>query len=36
MQPLSEGITAYIAGLPVIVSSEHMYQGPTHMASLYF
>jgi hypothetical protein len=36
MQPLSEGITASMAGLLGIISSEHMYQGPTHMAYLYF
>jgi hypothetical protein len=36
MQPLSEGITASRAGLGMIVSSEDNYQGPTHMALLYF
>ena len=36
MQPLSEGITASMDGLLGIISCEHMYQGPTHMAYLYF
>jgi hypothetical protein len=38
MQPLSEGISVCVPGLPQsgIVSSELMYQGPTHMAFLYF
>ena len=38
MQTLSEGISACVPGLPQsgIMSSERMYQGPTHMAFLYF
>ena len=36
MQPLSEEITVSMAGLSMIASSEDMYQGPTHMAYLYF
>jgi hypothetical protein len=38
MQPLTEGITVHSTGRPgdVIISDERAYQGPTHMAFLYF